>query len=295
MATKLFDRLTDVRGMPLAGQSSPVRINVPTIGRLLNIKGNVTKAGVPATLAEMKLAIGEVRFILNTEVVRKLMFAEYLAMLEANGFINEDGLFPYYFAEPWRAQVADEELLSLALGGRYANAALDFDLAQPAVALDFDMAHEYDLQTKVMPPGTPQAGQPILGILGHTVQVENLGAGVPRIVINPFEGALQRMWVVVPATVNVNRVRIIQGQTAFYDRWNTIGKPEIERSLKDSGMVMPANFTTAQGTFKMVPIILDNNQRISNNITNTAGLVVELTLDTPAPTTRLIIEQAINR
>jgi hypothetical protein len=241
----------------------------------------------------MKLAIGEVRWLLNTRVVRKLFFAEYLAMLEANGYINEDGLFPYYWAEPWRAQVADEELLSLALAGRFATAALEFDLAQPAVALDFDMAYEFDNQAKVMPAGGPNAGAPVLGILGHSVQVENLGGGTPRILLDPFEGALQRMWVVVPVAVNITRVKIVQGLTTFYDRWNTDAKPEIERSLKDAGMVMPANFATAQGAFKMVPVILDNNQRIANNVSITAGLTVELTMDAPAPT-RLIIEHTLN-
>lgn len=79
-----------------------------------------------------------------------------------------------------------------------------------------------------------------------------------------------------------------------YDRWNTTARPEIARSLKDMGMSIPANFTNANGTFKMVPLVLDNNQRLANNIANLAGMNLQLTLSAPADI-RILIEQQILR
>lgn len=289
MATKLFSRLPDVRGVPPAGQANTVRVNIPTVGRLLNIKGAVLQAGAAATLAVMKSAIGEVRLLLNSEVIRKWRFAEILAVLETNGYVNEDGLFPIYLAEPWRATVLDEELLSLQMAGRYEQVALEFELIQPATPLEFDFGYEYDLAPKV-----DKDGKAIYGILGHTLQVENPGAGEPIVPLNKFVGALQRLHLVIPSTADIERVRILQGDNTLYDRYNTAAKPEIARSLKDMGMVIPANFTNVNGTFKIVPVIFDNNQRISNSITDTANLSIQLTL-TNAVQVRILIEHQLNR
>jgi len=289
MATKLFARLPDVRGVPIAGQSNTVRVNIPPIGRLLNIKGNVIQGTVPAPLAAMKTAIGDVRLILNTEVVRKWRFSETVAQLSANGYPVEDGLFAIFLAEPWRATVLDEELLALQMGGVYNQVSLEFELTQPATPFEFDFAYEYDMTAKTLPNG-----QLMKGILGHEIQVENVGGGEPIIKLNPIEGALQRAWIVVPATVNVDRIRLVQGLSTFYDRWNTAARPEIARSLKDMGLSIPANFTNANGTFKMVPLVLDNNQRLANNIANLAGMNLQLTLSAPADV-RILIEQQILR
>lgn len=290
MATKLFSRLTDVRGIPSAGQTNPVRVNIPTIGRLLNLKGNVIQDGAAAPLAVMKTAIDEMRLLLGSEVVRKWRFAEYLAVLEANGYVNENGFFPVYLAEPWRAQVLDEELLSLQLGGRYQQAALEFDVTQPANnPLSFDFGYEYDLQPKVT-----NDGKPIYGILGHTTQVEDLSGGEPVIKLNDFDGGLQRLHIVIPATARIDRVRVFQGDNSIYDRYNTAARPEIARSLKDMGMAMPADFTTAQGTFKAIPVIFDNNQRLSNSISEKTGLKLQLTLSASVQM-RILIEHRINR
>jgi len=294
MATKLYGRLTDVRGMPAAGQPGPVRVNIPIQGRLLNIKGRVTQAGVPATLATMLTAIGEVRFILGTEVVRKWRFSEIVSVMLANGYTVDDGLFPIFFAEPWRATVLDEELLSLQMAGFYDTVALEFDLVQPTVPLAFNFPYEYTLIAKTYPKDHPQAGQLARGILGHRIQVENVGGGEPLIVLNPFEGALQRIWAVIPSTVDITRARLVQGLTTFYDRYNTPGAPEIADSLKDMGMSIPPNFTDATGTFKMVPIIPDNNQRISNSISDTTGLSLQLNLSGPAAL-RILMEHQIQR
>ena len=289
MPTKIFSRLPDVRGLPPASQANTVRVNLPTIGRLLNIKGSVLQLSAAATLAVMKTAIGEVRLILNSEVVRKWRFSEYLAVLESNGYIVSDGEFPIFLAEPWRASVEDEELLSLQMGGRYAQVAVEFELTQPADALEFDFAYEFDMRAKV-----DTSGKAIYGILGHTVQVENPGAGEPVIPLNKFTGALQRLWLVIPSTADITRVKINQGINTLFDRFNTAARPEIARSLKDMGMAIPANTTNANGTFKVVPVVLDNNQRIINSIDDTSNLNLELSL-TEAVQVRILIEHQLLR
>lgn len=289
MATKLFSRLPDVRGVPTAGQSNTVRVNIPAVGRLLNLKGNVLQNGAPAPLDAMKNAIGECRLIINTKVDRKWRFSEYLAVLEANNYLNEDGFFPYYLAEPWRAQVWDEEMLSLQMGGRYESVALEFDVTQPAVPLAFDFAYEYDMLPKV-----DTAGKAVYGILGHTVQVEKNGGGESQILLNKFDGALQRLFLVVPSATDINRVKLLQKDTTLYDRWNTAARPEIARSLKDMGMQMPADFTNANGTFKIVPVIFDNNQRISNSIADKSELGLNLDLSEDSQI-RILIEHQLMR
>lgn len=295
MATKLFSTLPDLRGVPGAGESNPARLNIPPIGRLLNIKGSVTRAigGVvtAAPLNDMRLYIDDVWFTLGAETVRKWRFAEYLAVLEMNGYPLQPGLFPYFFAEPWRAQVWDEEVVSLQLGGRYQSAALNFDVNQPASnPLAFHFGYEYDMLPKV----NPQNGQPVFGILGHTLQVENPGAGEPIIPLNQFPGALQRLYLVIPSTASITRIRLLQNEATIYDRHNTAARPEIAWSLQDMGMSLPSNFTTKQGAHKMVPLVLDNNQRVTNNISEKAGLALQLSLDS-AVQIRILIEQHLSR
>jgi hypothetical protein len=290
MPTKLYSRLTDVRGLPAAEKFNTMRANIPPIGRLLNLKCSVTQNGAPAPLDVMRAAIGDVSLVLGSETVRKVRFAEYLAMLELNGYVLSPGYFPYFLAEPWRATVRDEELTSLQLGGVYANASLDCDVTQPADALDFDFAYEYDMAPKVV------NAQMVRGIFGHTVQVEDPGGGEPIIGIksDTFAGPLQRLHVVVPAAVNVTRVRVLQGDSSIFDRLNTAAKPEIARQLQDMGLVIPAPFATQWGQFKLLPVVFDNNQRLENSIVAKANLKLQLNLSASAQV-RLIYEHVIER
>jgi hypothetical protein len=289
MATKLFSVLPDVRAVPLASQTGPMRVNIPTVGRVMRICGICTKGSALATLNEMRLGLGETRFILNTEVVRRWNFAEYLAVYEANGFPADAGQIEHIFAEMWRATVTDEEKLSLALGGRYVTASLEIDVTQGATPYAFEFSYEYDMLEKVTTDGVK-----ILGIISHTTQNENVGGGEPTIMLNKLNGPLQRMWIVVPSTVSVNRVRVLQGDTALYDRWNTATRPEIAQQLKYMGMTIPANFTTANGTFKMVPVIFDNNQQLRNTIAISDSLRLQINLSAAAQV-RLLFETQLQR
>jgi hypothetical protein len=290
MATKLFSTLPDLRGVPGAGESNPVRLNIPSVGRLLNIKGSVTRAAAAATRADMRTMIDDVYFMIGAETIRKWRFSEYLAVLEMNGYNITAGLFPYFFAEPWRAQVWDEEMLSLQIGGRYPTVALGFDVDQPATnPLSFNFGYEYDMLPKTNADGTP-----VYGILGHTIQVENPGAGEPIIPLNRFAGALQRLYIVIPSTADITRIRLLQNESTIYDRYNTTARPEIAWALQDMGMAIPAAFTNKHGTFKLVPLVLDNNQRITNSITNTAGLNLQITLSA-AVQLRILIEPPLSR
>jgi hypothetical protein len=296
MATKLFSTLPDLRSVPGAGESNPARLNIPSVGRILNIKGAVTRmnsggtAYEPASLADMRSYIGDVWFMLGAETIRKWRFAEYLAVLQLNGYPITAGLFPYFFAEPWRAQVWDEEMVSLQVGGRYPSVSLNFDVEQPASKpLFFNFSYEYDMMPKVNRDGTP-----VFGILGHTLQVENPGAGEPIIPLNRFAGALQRLHIVIPSSANITRIRLLQNEAVIYDRHNTAARPEIAWSLQDMGLRLPDNFTIGSNTYKMVPLVLDNNQRITNNISDTTGLALQLSLDS-AVQIRLLIEQHLSR
>jgi hypothetical protein len=282
MSIKLYSTLPDVRSVPTAGQTGPMRINIPCVGRVHNIKTIVTKGAALATLNEMRLGLGEVRLVLDTYVYRRWRFSEYLAMLEANGYVNEDGMFPFFFSEPWRASVTDEEKLALALGGRYTQAALEVDVTQAATPFAFQVAYEYDYLEKVVPQGFPTAGAPLKGIIGHSVQVENVGGGEPIIMLNKQGNPIQRIFIKAPSTVAVERVIVLTGDSVLFDRWNTNARPELKMQLKDMGLSIPANYTDALGTFKTIPVIFDNNQQVRVALPPGGDLRLQLKLSAAA-------------
>jgi hypothetical protein len=280
MATKLFSRLSDVRGMPIVGQpKTSVRINIPAIGRLLAIKVVVTRGTALATVAEMQAAFDELRLYVNSTVVRKIKYAEYVAILAANGLAPADGLLYFFLAEPWRATVQEEDVLALALGGRYASAAFEIDITQPATgaALALEAAYEYDMLPKLgkKPDGSLE---PLYGIICHTEQIENPGAGSPIIPLGPFAGALQRLFLFIPATADITRVQLLQSDSTIFDRYNTAIRPELAMQLRDMGMVIPGNVTLGSVATKCVPLVPDNNQRLTNVITDTTNLRLQLDL-----------------
>jgi hypothetical protein len=287
MSLKLYSSLPDVRGLPAANQTGPLRVNLPCVGRVHNLKAVITKGAALATLAEMKLALGEVRLLLDTYVYRRWGFAEYLAMLETNGFVNQDGMFSYFFSEPWRATVTDEEKLALALGGRYSQAALEIDVTQGAAPFAFAFAYEYDFLDKALPDGTP-----LKGIIGHGVQVENVGGGDPVIMLNKLTTPLQRLYIKAPAAVNVERVHVLTGDTVIFDRWNQPLRPELAQQLKDMGLGLPANYTDANGTFKTIPVLFDNNQQLRVSVPVATDLRLQLKLSAAAQL-RLLLETQV--
>lgn len=285
---KLFSVLTDVRSVPAANAAGTARINIPPVGRIMNIKGQVVKGAALATLDDMRKAIREVRFILGTEVVRRWSFAQIAAVLEANGYPVENGMFDYIFAEAWRALVTDEEVLAVDVR-RYTTIALELDIVNDATPLEFTFDYEYDELPKI-----DDKGNQIAGIIGHTRQTENLGGGEPVFKLDPLNGALQRMHIIVPVDVDVNRIRVLQGDTAIYDRWNTATRPGIRQQLKEMGMRIPANFVEFDGTFKIIPVVFDNNQQIRRALTDTAGLKIQLNLSA-ACAVKILRETQLNR
>jgi hypothetical protein len=295
MSLKLYSTLPDVRAVPGASQTGPLRVNIPCVGRIHNIKAIITKTGgspALATLDEMRAAIGEVRLILDTYVWRRWTLGEYFSMLETNGYLLAAGRFAYFFSEPWRATVTDEEKLALALGGRYTQAALEMDVTQGASPLAFTFAYELDYLDKVVPAGFPNAGAPLKGIIGQSVQVENVGGGDPIIMLDKLDAPIQRLYIKAPAAVNIDRVTLLTGDTVIYDRWNTALRPELARQLKDMGLAIPTNYTDANGTFKTIPVIFDNNQQTRISLPTGGNLRLQLKLSAAAQL-RLLLETRV--
>lgn len=285
---KLFSVLTDIRSVPGANASGTARINIPPVGRIMNIKGQVTKGAALATLDDMRKAMREVRFILGTEVVRRWSFAQIAAVLEANNYPIENGMFDYIFAEAWRALVTDEEVLAVDVR-RYSTIALEIDIVNDATPLDFTFDYEYDELPKI-----DANGNQIGGIISHTRESIEVGGGEPTFKLDPLNGPLQRLHLIVPASVSVDRVRILQGDTAIFDRWNTATRPGIRQQLKEMGMKMPANYLEHDGTYKIIPVVFDNNQQIRRALTDTAGLKVQLNISAGC-TVKILRETQLNR
>jgi hypothetical protein len=279
-----------------------MRINIPPVGRIHNLKLTITGgsagAGKLCTLADMKKYIGQMMFKLDNEVVRSWTLAEYLAAIEVNGFINKAGMLSYYFSEPWRAAVADEEILAIAVGGRYADVALELDVTQPVsteqnpvAPLQFLVAYEYDLLTK-----NDIDGNPIKLMMGQKRQQQAVGAGQPEIIFDPLEGDLSRFHIITPSTVKPTRIRVLQGETVFFDRYNTPAAPEIEQQLRDMGMVIPADYTDAFGTWKVTPVVFDHTQQIRTAIGRGALTGMRVQMDLPsAADIRLLFEIQLRR
>lgn len=287
---KIYSTLSDIRSVPVAGASGPVRINIPCVGRVHNIKIIVNKGtgGTLATPAEMIAAIGEIRLILDTYTHRRIKLGEYFALLQANGVILENGFLPVYFTEPWRATTLDEEKTALALGGRYSQAAVEFDIVQPASPnhLSFEAKYEFDYLEKTMPDGTQ-----LRGIIGHVAQTETPGTGQPIITLNKDVGNIQRLFLNAPATLVIERVQVLVGESVVFDRFNTAARPEIKHQLKDMGMALPTNYTIGGVVTQCVPVLFDNNQQFRDSFPANARL--QLTTSGTAGTIRIVAETRV--
>lgn len=290
---KIFTILTNVKGAPGASDSSAMTLTIPAgrepgAGRNLNHRILVSRGAAAATLAQIRSGMRELQFVLGTETVQKLKVSELLATYEANGYTNEAGIVDKFFAEPWRATVTDEEVLAPDTRN-YDNAALVIDVTNDATPLAFEFDQEYDLRVKEAADKTP-----IKGMIGKTVQIENIGGGVADFLLNTLNGPLQRAYLFYPSTATVSRVKISQGDTTIYNRQQTTTRLGLKAQLKGMGMVIPANFTDYAGTWSCWPVIFDNNQQLRNAIMNPVGLKIEITVDT-ACTVRLLRETQIAR
>jgi hypothetical protein len=262
-----FLLVNDVTGVPGASVSGSLRARIPSDGRLMAVKTVVTKGGALATLDEMRVALTECRFVLGTEDVRKIRACDYFAIQALNGFAPEAGLFEYFYAEPWRATVADEEVLGLETRryGPYVD--FEVDVTNTATPLAFEFNTEIDDRPKVAPDG-----QPIFGMVDWTSQGTGvLGSGVKNILLDKFDGALQRLYITSPsATTTISRVRILRGRSGnnvIYDRTQTATNPGLKSQLKGMGMTIPAAYTSPGAVSQnMWPVVFDNNQQLRNRI-----------------------------
>ena len=287
MPSPLFAKLTDVTGIPAASASSTARLNIPLYPRLHQLKCTVTQGGNPAPVAAMMAAIDNLSFFLNTDAVRTLRLSEYLAILQANGLELRPGVLPLYFSEPWRATVTEEEALALALLNRYVTCALELDITQPATPLVFDFNAKADGFVK-----NDSAGNPFLNMIGHRALVWEASAGQPEFFFRDLRGPIQRMFLFLPQGLSLSRVRLKQLGNPFYDRYNTAARPEIANDLADMGLRIPDAITNSHGTYTVIPIIPDNNQRLRDNITNTANLAIEGDL-TGSGQIRIVLEEVL--
>ena len=290
---KIFTTLSDVKGVPNASDSSKVTFTIPAgtnpgAGRVLNFRLLVSKGGAAATLAEIRAALREFAFNLGTETVQRLKVSEIFLEQIINGYVPENGIVDIFFAEPWRATVTDEEVLAPDLRN-YPAASIEIDVVNDATALSFQLDQEYDERQKV-----DGAGKPVLGMIGKSVQIENVGGGTASFLVNTLNGPLQRAFLQYPSTATVSRVKIMQGETVLYDRVQTTSKKGLTAQLKGMGISIPANFTDYSGTWSTWPLVFDNNQQLRNAIMNPVGLKVELTVDT-ACTVRLLRQTQIGR
>jgi hypothetical protein len=287
MPSPLFTKLTDVTGVPAASAQNTARLNVPLYPRLHHLKCTVTQGGAPASVATLMTAIDTLTFFLNTDAVRTLRLSEYLAILQTNGLTLRPGVIPLYFSEPWRATVTEEEALAMALLNRYATCALELDITQPASPLAFDFNAKADGFVKNGPDGSPMTG-----ILGHRALIWEASAGQPEFFFRDLRGPIQRLFLFVPTGMSLTRVRLKQLGNPFYDRFNTAARPEIANDLADMGMVIPADITNKHGTYSVIPIISDNNQRLRDRIENTANLAIDGDL-TGSGQIRIVVEELI--
>jgi hypothetical protein len=270
MPSPLFAKLPDVTGIPPASNQNTARLNIPLYPRLHQLKITAMQDGAPASLSTLSTAIDTITFYLNTDGVRSLRLSEYLAILQANGVELRAGLIPLFFSEPWRATVTEEEELAVALLNRYATCALELDITQPAKPLSFEFNAKADGFVKL-----DAKGAPLFDIIGHRVVIWEASAGQPEFFFRDLRGPIQRMFLFLPSGMSMTRVRLKQLSTIFYERYNTAMRPEIANDLADMGMRIPDAITNSHGTYTVIPIIPDNNQRLRDNIANVSNLSID--------------------
>ena len=289
---KFYPILTDVTGVPGASASNKVTLKIPAggdpgAGRLLNLRLLVGRGGAAATLAQMRAGLKEVRFLLGTDVVQRLNVSEVLATQDANGYTVENGVVDIFFAEPWRALVTDEEVLAPDLR-RYTSASLEIDVTNDATAFDFEFDAEISDVAK------EANGKPVTGMIGKDVQITDVQGGSPTFKLDPFKGPLQRLFILYPSTATISRVELQQGENTLYERRETTTKKGLTAQLKGMGMRIPSSFTDHLGTWKVWPLIPDNNQQLINALMNPVGLKLRMDIDTAAGL-RIVREQQISK
>lgn len=291
--SKLYPILTDVTGVPGASASSKVTLKIPAgddpgAGRLMNIRALVTRGGVAATVAQIRAALRQYSFNLGTETVQREHVSELLVKQTVQGYTVESGIVDFYFAEPWRATVTDEEVLAPDLR-RNSKVSLEIDVTNDATPLVFEFNAEYSLAPKV-----DTQGRPVVGMIGKTVQIEDISGGEPVFKVDPLNGPLQRLYLLYPDAAVVSEVTVMQGETVLYQRREGAGVKGLTAQLKGMGMVVPAAFTDSNGTWKTWPIIFDNNQQLRNALMDPNGLRLKVKIDTAAGI-RLLRETQIAR
>lgn len=295
---KTFNFAPEIKNVPGANRSGTARIAFePSDGRLLNFALTVTKNGALATVAEMQAAMTELRLILtggglkNAETVRTISAAEYFAILDANGYTNEAGLFPMFLAEYFRATVQDEELIGLEMR-RYDKVEVEIDITQDANPIDI----QCDVETADELKTIKQDGKDVqvVGIISHTRQTEKIGGGDPIIKLDPCNGPLNRLFLYYPATMALTRVRVLRGDNPIYDRYNTALRPGLKQQLKPMGLRIPANVTINGVAHKVFPVVFDNNQQL-RNAQNPNGLRLQVFNDTGADALRIVRETQLAR
>lgn len=266
---KRYAFVSDIRGNVAANASGTYTLRYPASGRLQNAKTIFVENGALATLDAIRTKITEMRWTLpgnNSEVIRRIRPADYLAILAVNGYQNAVGLLPQYFAEPWRALVMDEEMLALEMRryGQFLD--LEIDVTNGANPLVIQKAN-FEVDDR---PSVDDAGKPIGTVMDYTTQTENPGGGNPDILLDPLNGPLQRLYVVTPSTVTLSRVKVkagVRGETTLYDLTQTALEPGLQFQLKEFGLTIPAAYAVPGGTnANMWPIVFDNNQQLRNDI-----------------------------
>lgn len=278
---KRFKTITDTTAVPGASASGSFRTRIPSNdGRLQNVKATILKGASLATLDEIRVAITELRLKLGTDDVRKISAADYLAILQANGYTLRAGILPYFLAEPWRATVMDTELLALEMRRYGAYVDLELDVTNTATALAFNFKTETEDTPKT------QDGQPLFAMIDWTHQNESVGGGDRNILLDPLSGPLQRLYIVTPSGVTLSRVKVFFGRgndSKRYDITQTATQPELVMQLDEMGLAIPTTYTSATGSRNMWPVVFDNSQNLRDRIANAGTDVrIELTLSAAA-------------
>ncbi len=278
MARKDFLRLSDVRATVGASATGKMSVILPKNCRINNIGPKIVKNGALATVAQLRLAIGQISLVLTVNgretIVSQFTAGEWFAILEANGYTLNAGLMKLFFAEPWRALVLDEEATSLEMRN-YEAGRLDIDVTNDANPLGFVFDAKVGYDAKL----DPVSGKPFKGLITRDRQTANVGGGAGvQIVLNKVAGQLQRLFIFTPSSVTLSRVVLKRGVTPSYDFSQTATEPGLADQLADNGMKIPSTFTTAEGTFNCWPLVLDNNQQLRDGEPNPNDLALYLDL-----------------
>lgn len=276
---RLRTLLTNISGVPAAGTSGDVTIDVPANARYHAIVLEVMVNGVHATPAEIRSALTNIQFIVNGNVIRQFSATDAQQILLLNGETLVNGFLPVYFSEPWRADYMDEEITSWDLAGER-SFTIQIAATAPANPLTIRGYRIYDFKRNTID------GKPFASIVKWVKQSLNASLGENDFDQIPKTFPIQRIHCFA-ASAAITRTRVRSDSVEIFDQtFAQNGETLAPYGLAQQANSFPIVFDYTQQIRDFLPVVGSDGSPLRD-------LNLKLTLASAQPV-YFITEQRVN-